>query len=260
MRLGAARRASVSAADVPEVVRPFAAAVSSGADIKAPLGDAVGQLGFDAFAFARGFQVPATGQWCFRFWGDHPEGWEQAYRERNLQDVDPIWSGITRSPLPLVWDRSSFPDTPENREFFDLAATFGVRSGVAMVTSRPAAHLVEAMGVFSAEESPSEARRLAIAATLSSLWAIGVYGHRLLPTGLLSRFTSAETARARLSSRELECLTLAARGNTSTLIAEDLGISERTVNAHLDRAIRKCGARNRQQAIAHAIRDGTISP
>jgi DNA-binding CsgD family transcriptional regulator len=61
-----------------------------------------------------------------------------------------------------------------------------------------------------------------------------------------------------LSARELECLTLAARGATSRAIADKLGISERTVNAHIERAIRKCGAKNRQEAVARAISDGII--
>ena len=37
---------------------------------------------------------------------------------------------------------------------------------------------------------------------------------------------------------------------TLRAIADKLGISERTVNAHIERAIRKCGAKNRQEAVA----------
>lgn len=64
---------------------------------------------------------------------------------------------------------------------------------------------------------------------------------------------------ARLSPRELECLDLAAHGQTSTDIAFKLGLVERTVNFHFSNIISKLGAANRHEAVALAIARGMIT-
>lgn len=55
-----------------------------------------------------------------------------------------------------------------------------------------------------------------------------------------------------LTARELECLRWAARGKTAQDIAVILDRSLATVCLHLNNAMRKLGAQNRAQAIAHA--------
>lgn len=55
---------------------------------------------------------------------------------------------------------------------------------------------------------------------------------------------------ARLSSRQAECLDLAAVGLTSAAIAARLGLSSRTVDEHLTGACRVLGVRTRIQAVA----------
>ena len=61
-----------------------------------------------------------------------------------------------------------------------------------------------------------------------------------------------------LSSREKECLQLAARGLASKHIAAELGICEATVAYHFGNAGRKLGAANRPEAVAVALRHGLI--
>jgi LuxR family transcriptional regulator of spore coat protein len=53
-----------------------------------------------------------------------------------------------------------------------------------------------------------------------------------------------------LSDRQRQCLALAARGLSSTRIAERIGISARTVDEHLMMACRVLGVRTRIQAVA----------
>lgn len=63
----------------------------------------------------------------------------------------------------------------------------------------------------------------------------------------------------KLTRREQESLRLVARGMTTTVAAEHLGISPETVRTHVRNAMNKLGARTRAQAIAVALRDGEIS-
>ena len=58
---------------------------------------------------------------------------------------------------------------------------------------------------------------------------------------------------AELSDREKECLFWASEGKTSWEIATILGISERTVNFHLNQVTNKTDSKNRNQAIAKSI-------
>ncbi|ENC6434661.1 autoinducer binding domain-containing protein [Aeromonas veronii] len=65
---------------------------------------------------------------------------------------------------------------------------------------------------------------------------------------------------AALTDRETECLFWASEGKTSGEIACILGITERTVNYHLNQVTRKTGSMNRYQAIAKGISSGILLP
>ena len=61
-----------------------------------------------------------------------------------------------------------------------------------------------------------------------------------------------------LSGRELECLHWASMGKTSWEIGKIMGVTERTVNFHIQNACRKLRTRGRQAAIAAAFRQGLL--
>jgi DNA-binding NarL/FixJ family response regulator len=61
-----------------------------------------------------------------------------------------------------------------------------------------------------------------------------------------------------LTEREVEVLKLLAGGFTNKQIAENLGISPKTVNAHLVHIFQKLGASDRTSAVAEALRRGVI--
>jgi len=63
---------------------------------------------------------------------------------------------------------------------------------------------------------------------------------------------------AALTAREAEVLTLLAQGNTSDGAAGVLGITRRTVDAHVEAILLKLDAANRVQAVALAIDAGII--
>jgi LuxR family quorum sensing-dependent transcriptional regulator len=61
-----------------------------------------------------------------------------------------------------------------------------------------------------------------------------------------------------LTSREAEVLSWVARGKSAWEIGEILLITKRTVDEHVQTAVRKIGASNRTHAVAIAIRDRLI--
>jgi len=69
------------------------------------------------------------------------------------------------------------------------------------------------------------------------------------------RSTSDETPN-NLTDRELEVVLLIVQGLTNREIADRLGISRRTVHAHVTQALRKTGRRSRTQLAVLALRKG----
>jgi DNA-binding NarL/FixJ family response regulator len=63
-----------------------------------------------------------------------------------------------------------------------------------------------------------------------------------------------------LNDRELECLTLSARGKTSPEIATILSLSKRTVNFHIENACRKLNVSTRTEAVVKAASGRLIDP
>ncbi len=68
------------------------------------------------------------------------------------------------------------------------------------------------------------------------------------------------TSRHELTEREIETLTWVARGKSSSEIADMLGISERTVNFHVENVMRKLDVVSRVQAAVVAVQSGWIRP
>jgi len=59
-----------------------------------------------------------------------------------------------------------------------------------------------------------------------------------------------------LTNREVEILSLIARGLTNPEIAEQLFLSNHTIKTHINRIFAKTGSRDRAAAIGYAIRHG----
>lgn len=68
----------------------------------------------------------------------------------------------------------------------------------------------------------------------------------------------AKGGNTRLTPREREVLAWVAQGKSARQVAEILRIAKRTVDEHVQTAVRKLGALNRTHAVAIALRDGII--
>jgi NarL family two-component system response regulator LiaR len=64
----------------------------------------------------------------------------------------------------------------------------------------------------------------------------------------------------RLTPREREVLALIVRGMANKRIALELGVSEKTVKAHVGHVLAKLGVTDRTQAALHAVRAGLVAP
>jgi ATP/maltotriose-dependent transcriptional regulator MalT len=163
----------------------------------------------------------------------------------------------------LIWDRYIDCQGSERTEaFLEDAARHGVGSGVALALH--AAHQtgvgVALIALNSGERSIGDTRRREITRRLGDILLFGVYFHDLFMKNVIGRGVAPRTQGVPLSEREKQCLTLAARGQTSHDIAFKLEIAERTVQFHFDSIRSKLAAGNRQEAIAKAISLAIIRP
>lgn len=62
-----------------------------------------------------------------------------------------------------------------------------------------------------------------------------------------------------LTPRELEIFKLLIKNSTTIEIAQELGISEKTVRNHISNVIQKLGLKGRTQAIVELIKLGELS-
>ena len=81
-------------------------------------------------------------------------------------------------------------------------------------------------------------------------------------SGRLAKIARTEvwSRRIALADREIECLTWAARGKTSTEIAQIIGTSKRNVDFHIETACRKLDVATRVQAAVKAVTGRLIEP
>jgi hypothetical protein len=172
-------RALLSPRQVPLAARPLFEAVQDGGDLKQAIGSSVRRLGFDRFAFER--RRCASGRLrTSSVWGNFSERWIAVYRQRNFAAVDPRFHAAAQASVPVVWDRTCYPDFPPLRDFFDTHASLGGGSGVCMAIDRPNSRDIDFFAVTSSAEVVDHSRRQDIARAIPELWALGAYGHGLL--------------------------------------------------------------------------------
>jgi PAS domain S-box-containing protein len=170
-----------------------------------------------------------------------------ADEERRVKRVNSRWSDMTGYSAEQVASmRLDDLIAPESRPGLDMRWGDLLRSG--MSTARTV--------LMCADGSRLQVRYGAFAHVVP-----GIQVTTFIPepgqAGRLMR--PARTRRTgQLTRREQESLRLVARGMTTTVAAEQLGISPETVRTHVRNAMNKLGARTRAQAIAVAMRDGEI--
>lgn len=75
---------------------------------------------------------------------------------------------------------------------------------------------------------------------------------------LLEALAAEPERQAPLTPREHEVLALVAQGFPNKRIARELGVSEKTVKAHVGRILAKLGVADRTQAALYAVREGLL--
>jgi two-component system, NarL family, response regulator LiaR len=82
--------------------------------------------------------------------------------------------------------------------------------------------------------------------------------HPAVAARLMEEVAERDDASQPLTRREREVVELIARGLSNKRIAAELGISEKTVKAHVSNILGKLGLSDRTQVAMHAVREGWV--
>lgn len=180
-----------------------------------------------------------------------PVAWRRRYAENNYVSSDPVARKVRQSVMPFMWSDARWDrDDAGASRVVNEAKEFGLADGLAVpIYSTRAFQGVVTFGAMQVELTESERAAL----HLIALYAHGSALSLQEPSPQETSATPSHRA-ARLTHRELECLKWAAEGKTNWDVSMILALSERTVEHHLERAIRKLDAVNKVQAVAQALR------
>lgn len=203
---------------------------------------ALGRFGFENFVIA---SLPRSGHAMRDAILIHrvPDRWFDIYTRNGYADHDPVVKHCRATVKPFAWaevpvdsgaDAKGQEVMQRAREYrmeqgfclpvhglngFDGCISFSGREVDVSPRTRPAIHL---MALYAFERGRQISR-------------------------------AASSAEAPLSPREREVLAHSALGLSAPAIARRLGITERTVTAHVANACQKLGAANKTQAVARAV-------
>ncbi len=221
------------------------------------------QFGFTKFSFlSRGRH--SDGRAFEHIVTNYAPEWRARVRTQRYLDIDPTLRQARRSPLPFTWRdlRESRALLPAQRQLFDEAAATGLRHGftVPIHMSGGGQGLVALASDMTAREFTS-----AVAHHRHDLHLVALHFHALNDAAWRVEAAAHQDAgeaseSLEVTTREAECLLWTARGKSAWETAIVLGISERTVNFHVENARRKLNAQTKTQAVVQAIMQNLIRP
>jgi two-component system, NarL family, nitrate/nitrite response regulator NarL len=171
------------------------------------------------------------------------------------------------SDASMIWLHVATEDYPVSTWVSEVLA-LGHKAPVVVLSNVPedeqglAALSAGASGYCSALTLPAVLRQVASVVEQGGLW-VGPQLMRRLMQGMAVRNTdSKQITLNSLSQRERQVAEAVARGSTNKEVARVMGITERTVKAHLSAAFEKLGVRDRMQLslIVNGVEDSTATP
>lgn len=190
-------------------------------------------------------QHTKTGNKLVYDWVSPPlKAWHCYYLEQNYADNDRTLETTEHSMMPVFWDVMLQLANAKNRKekrIREESIAFGIDKGLSIPIHDPKGDLINVVLHQRLNE-----KGLVDWQEKQCLWVgiVQVYCHYLRKL-----LTTKQVNQTYLTQREKECLALTAQGVRTAAIANQLAISERTVNFHLQNANRKLGVNNKYLAI-----------
>jgi LuxR family transcriptional regulator, quorum-sensing system regulator SolR len=242
---------------VPPFLESLVAAANRGEDLLPYIQGIVVSFGFESFEYGVS-TTPHPDKYGRTCYFSTIPNWIARYDRLGYIEIDPRVSLTCKSAIPLVWDQASLRNIgPRVDDFLEDAREHGIASGVSFMW-HGAYDTAMCVTLNSSIPLNNEIRAKAIARNLPDIVMFGHYFHEIFMLPAIEFGKQPQTPIGTLSTRERECITLAASGMTTKDISHKLEISSRTVQFHFEKIFTKLRASNRQEAVARAVQTGIV--
>lgn len=207
-------------------------------------------LGYEYCAFS--MTSPNSGQQLTAIsLNNYPHDWNTQYKENQFNSVDPIVAHCNHSILPILWDSETFAKAPA---LWHALNDQGMQHGWSQPVHDPDS---VAIGMLSLARSNCRITAFELYEQLG--YAVFICQKlQALALRLTTNHKRQCINQSHLSPREIEVLKWSAYGKTASDVATILSLSERTVNFHVNSAIKKMGVANKMSAVVAAVKSRMI--
>jgi DNA-binding CsgD family transcriptional regulator len=241
---------------VPVWLQPLVDAGLDEKSLPAIVTTIIARLGFETMVYGTAKTKHRGGDERFFFWTTVPQAWVREYDRESYAEIDPRISYGWDSPPPLIWDESIANGDPKVAHFLDRASRHGIGSGLALYFQEDEYAVLVSLN--RRERHLGREKRAQIETITGDALHFAYVFHWVFMRRVIAGGAQPVHHGAPLSARELQCLTYAAHGMSSSEIGLKLGIAERTANFHFSNLISKLGVLNRHEAIATAVATGLV--
>lgn len=252
---GTAGRQPLSATEAShrsfDVVQQFvssSAAIEDMAELRQAIEASCRALGFNYFAIVHHIHFGRPSSDKVRL-SNYPLEWLAKLRE-NEQFREPVMKAAERTSSGFLWSELAdhIPLGESERRYMQRASRHGLAEGYTVPNHVPG----ETFGSchFAVAQKTDLPRH-----NLAAAQALGCFAFEKARQLLRVHRQPSEqyVVPAPLSEQQRNCLLLAARGKSDTIIADLLNIRPRTVNAHIETAKRRYSVATRTQLIVRAL-------
>ena len=193
---------------------------------------------------ARDYERPITVE-AYGF----PESWVEEYVENDYERIDPITRRAMSHTQPFWWSEITALEElrPREKEYIKAMHKAQLGDGLAIPVFGPRGRNGYAGLGFGANARALPDHRVATFQMAAQI------AHQRYCEILIDGFEHV-----RLSPREEEILSWAARGKSNTVIADILGVSSNTVDTHFRRIFAKLGVNERVTAVLRGLALGLV--
>lgn len=197
-----------------------------------------------AFSYYAG-PVTAVGQLCYSCVSTSMRAWHEYYLDQHYAEIDRTLQNNKETILPLLWhveEQLVQAKSARERRLRQESLDFGIEKGLLIPIHGPSKefavlclHQLKDQNCLENLDRQLEWQSLAL-----------IYYHHIKR---LLRNNPRLNIRSKLTLREKQCLVLTAKNWRVEQIADELNITLRTVNYHIQNANKKLGAHNKYQAV-----------
>jgi LuxR family quorum sensing-dependent transcriptional regulator len=179
-----------------------------------------------------------------------PDGWFEVYTAEDYVRIDPVIHHCRNTVQPFEWRDAPIHENagPRALEVMNRAVDYGMKQGFCLP--------VHGINGYEACLSMSGTSLDLSSRTKPALHLMSMYAFERIRAQVNP--VSGQPSRP-LTSREREMLVWAAAGKSAADTGDILGITERTVTAHIVSACQKLHATNKTQAVARALQHRMIT-